>query len=157
MGGVSLAGPSGVLWGNPRFTRDRAWGTFPVQTLSWEAQPRWTWLLWRPRGLQDCVREDFLKCHILPDTPPLANTTLRLFFIYRLCRKQSPTEHLMRLKEAQMVCKEQCFSTEHSRKTRQNYQTIIYENVKHQKYHKEAPFWTVMVPVTIYKIQSNFH
>lgn len=90
MGDVFLAGPSGVLWGNPRFTRDRAWGTFPLQTLSWEAQPRWTRLLWRPRGLQACVRQDFLKCHI--HTSPHKHKLERLFFIYRLCRKQSPTE-----------------------------------------------------------------
>lgn len=36
VGGVSLAGPSGVLWGNPGFTRDYAWGTFPAQTLPLE-------------------------------------------------------------------------------------------------------------------------
>lgn len=33
---MSLAGPSGVLWGNPGFTRDHA--TFPAQTLSIEKQ-----------------------------------------------------------------------------------------------------------------------
>ncbi len=96
-----------------------------------------------------CERGLSEMSHSPRHTSPGKHNLERLFFIYRLCRKQSPTEHLMRLldcspplrlKEAQMVCKEQCFSTEHSRKTRQNYQTIIYENVKHQKYHKEAPF-----------------
>lgn len=70
---------------------------FPCTNIEyWEAKPRWTWLLWRSRGLQACVREHFLKCHILPDTPPPTNTTLRGCSL-RLWRKQFPTEHLMRL------------------------------------------------------------
>lgn len=102
--------------GKSRVHKRPCMGNFPCTNIeSWGAQPRWTRLLWRSRGLQACVREHFLKCHILPDTHNLE----RLFFIYRLWRKQFPTEHLMRLldygpplrlKVAPMICKEDFFS-----------------------------------------------